>query len=77
MSLYYSPLKKSRKWYKKIAMELLAGTSIVNAWVLYNKYYAEKKMSMRTFKESIILNYIRGINKEKVKPGKGTLSERS
>ena len=43
MSSYYTALKKSRKCYKKIANELLTGTSIVNAWILYNKFYVTEK----------------------------------
>ena len=58
MSSYYSPLKKSRKWYRKVALEIITGTSLVNAWVVYNKYYA-------AFKESILLYYTSGIMKEK------------
>ncbi|XP_064090806.1 piggyBac transposable element-derived protein 4-like [Macrobrachium nipponense] len=74
MSSYYSPLKKSRKWYRKVALEFIAGTSIVNAWVLYNKYFAVKKMSLRAFKESIVLFYTSSIMKEKNKPGKSSMN---
>lgn len=31
MSSYYSTLKKIRNWYKKAALEIIAGTSIVKA----------------------------------------------
>ncbi|KAH7966523.1 hypothetical protein HPB49_017214 [Dermacentor silvarum] len=29
---YYSFLKKGLKWYRKIALKLLVGSAIVNAW---------------------------------------------
>ena len=38
MSSYYSPLRETKKWYKKAAFELLLGTSVVNACILYSKY---------------------------------------
>ena len=38
MSCYNSILRKSTKWYRKLAIELLLGTSMVNAWVVYNQF---------------------------------------
>ena len=74
MPSYYLLLKKTRKWYKKVAFEVIAGTSVVNAWVLYNQYYAAKTMSIRNFRESIVLASTRGINEEVSKPGKSSLN---
>ena len=34
MLFYYSPLKISRKLYKQVTLELITGTSIVNALVI-------------------------------------------
>ena len=36
MTSYIGPLRKTVKWYKKVAFELLLNTSVVNAWILYN-----------------------------------------
>lgn len=36
LSAYYTPLRKTLKWYKKLAIELLLGTSVVNALVIFN-----------------------------------------
>ena len=36
---YYSPLRKGKKWWRKLAFELLLGTSISNSWILFNKYF--------------------------------------
>ncbi len=36
LTSYYTPLQKSKKWCRKLAIELIAGTSVVNDSVLYN-----------------------------------------
>lgn len=36
MTAYINPLRKTLKWYKKVAFELLLNTSVLNAWILYN-----------------------------------------
>lgn len=49
MSAYYSSLRKGLKWYRKVAFELIFGTALVNAWIIYNeitvlivtRYYAK------------------------------------
>ena len=33
ISAYSTPLRRSTIWYRKVAIELLAGASVVNAWV--------------------------------------------
>ncbi|KAF2364254.1 PiggyBac transposable element-derived protein [Trinorchestia longiramus] len=71
MSSYYSALKKHNKWYKKVAMELLTGVSIVNAWVLFNKYYCgSRKWSMLNFRESVILSLLTNSPEEVLRPGR-------
>ncbi|XP_068619896.1 LOW QUALITY PROTEIN: piggyBac transposable element-derived protein 4-like [Battus philenor] len=37
MGAYSSSLRKTVKWYKKLAMELLLNMAVVNAWVMYNE----------------------------------------
>ena len=64
MCAYYSPLRKTRKWYRKAAFELMLGTSMVNAYSLYNKYHNRGKMSIKKFRESIILSLLRGHREE-------------
>ena len=71
MSSYYSALKKNNKLYKKIAMELLTGCSVVNAWVLFNKYHCRgKKWSILAFRESIILSLLTNSPEEQLRPGR-------
>ncbi|XP_045467968.1 piggyBac transposable element-derived protein 4-like [Harmonia axyridis] len=55
MSSYYTCLRKSLKWYKKVIFEIMLGTCIVNAWVLHNNYNkGGKKMDMLRFRENVI-----------------------
>ncbi|KAH9645922.1 hypothetical protein HF086_011384 [Spodoptera exigua] len=37
MAAYSSPRRKTVKWYKKIGIELILNTAIVNAWIMYNE----------------------------------------
>ncbi|XP_017757975.1 PREDICTED: piggyBac transposable element-derived protein 4-like [Eufriesea mexicana] len=36
MCSYYKCLRKTVKWYRKVVMELICGTSLVNAWYIHN-----------------------------------------
>ncbi|PZC85109.1 hypothetical protein B5X24_HaOG202873 [Helicoverpa armigera] len=56
MSSYYSPLKRGKKWFRKLMMELIFGTAIVNAWVVYNNK-KKKKLPKKNFIESIITKF--------------------
>ncbi|XP_067128135.1 piggyBac transposable element-derived protein 4-like [Centruroides vittatus] len=52
-SSYSSAVRKSVKWYHKVAMELIFGTTVVNAHIIYNKI-SDKKISITTFKEFLV-----------------------
>ena len=71
MTCCNSVLRKSTKWYRKLAIELLLGTSIVNAWVIFNQFCQQRrrKLSILEFKESVAMSLIIGISKEKLNPG--------
>lgn len=56
MSSYYSPLKKGKKWFRKLMMELIFGTALVNAWVVYNNK-KNKRLPKKNFIESIITKF--------------------
>ena len=43
MASYVTALRKGVKWYRKLAIELLLGMAVVNAWVAYKQ--ATKKRS--------------------------------
>jgi hypothetical protein len=55
MSSYNTVLRKLKKWYRKIAFELIGSAAVVSAHVLYKKYCGGSKMSLQKFTESIIL----------------------
>lgn len=53
MSSYFTVLRKSLKWYRKVCFELLFGTCVVNAWVVYNATTGSK-VSMLEFRERLV-----------------------
>lgn len=53
LKAYATPLRKGIKWYRKLAFELLLGTSLVNAYVLY-KIVTKGDISITAFKEKVV-----------------------
>nr|CAH7732075.1 unnamed protein product [Callosobruchus chinensis] len=53
MASYDSALRKIVKWYRKIAIELIFGTAMVNAHFLY-KAIKDQSISITDFKESVV-----------------------
>ena len=49
---YHTAIRKPKKWYKN-GFELLTGTSVGNAWILYNKIMP-KAIPIHRFKESLV-----------------------
>lgn len=49
----YSPLRRSLKWYRKIAFEILLNTSFLNALTLYTSVTGNK-MGETEFRENIV-----------------------
>lgn len=70
MAAYYTPIRKQKNWYRKIALELLTATSVINAWIIFNKYISHKTWSFLNFKESLVLSLITSSPTETVRPGK-------
>ena len=54
LSSFSSSLRKTVRWYHKVAMELLLGTACVNAYLLYRSLPNSKKMTITEFRESIV-----------------------
>lgn len=56
MSSYYTCLRKSIKWYKKVIFEIILGTCVVNALVIYNSHGLgrTKPLGMLAFREKLI-----------------------
>lgn len=57
LASYYSPLRKSIRWYHKVVFELLLNTAVVNARILFNKL-TKKNISMKNFREAIIEDFL-------------------
>ncbi len=53
MASYFTPLRKSIRWYHKIAFEYLLTTAIVNALVIFRKHN-QNKVQIAEFRKSII-----------------------
>ncbi|CAK9829694.1 PiggyBac transposable element-derived protein 4 [Anthophora retusa] len=53
MSSYYNCLRKTVKWYRKIVIELICGTCLVNAWYVHKKW-GTKRLKILKFREKII-----------------------
>ncbi|CAF4947421.1 unnamed protein product [Pieris macdunnoughi] len=58
MGAYSSPLRKTVKWYKKLAVELLLNTAVVNAWVMYTEN-KKSNISIVDFRRALIEYLIR------------------
>lgn len=53
MSSYLSPLRKTVKWYRKLGIEILLNTAIVNAWIMFTET-RNTKMSIVEFRKSLV-----------------------
>lgn len=53
MTSYSSPLRKTVKWYKKLAFELILNTALVNAWVMYTENKNNKE-SIVQFRRQLV-----------------------
>jgi len=58
MTSYSTPLRRSLKWYRKVAFDILLGTCLTNALSLYCTVN-NKKIKITEFKEQIIFNLIK------------------
>ncbi|XP_049632818.1 piggyBac transposable element-derived protein 4-like [Suncus etruscus] len=53
MASYYNCLQKTIKWYRKIVIQLICGTLLVNAWYIH-KRWGNKQINILKFRERII-----------------------
>lgn len=54
MSSYYSCLRKSLIWYKKVAVELICGAVVVNGCIIYNQLHTNKPIRQLEFIELLL-----------------------
>jgi hypothetical protein len=69
LSAYYTCLRRSIKWYRKVAFELIFGTAIVNSYLIYKENYATSDVTILRFRESLVQSLLLGIPAERLKPG--------
>ena len=69
LSSYYTCLRWSIKWYRKVAFELVFGTALVNSYLIYKENYAASKVTILQFRESLVQSLLLGMPFEKLKPG--------
>ena len=74
LSTYYTCLRKSVKWYRKVAFELVFGTALVNSYLIYKENYAKSKVTILQFRESLVRSLLLGTPMERLKPGPKQLS---
>ena len=55
LASYFSPLRKTIRWFHKVAFELLLNTAVVNAYLLHNEE-AVRRMQVAEFRENIIMS---------------------
>jgi hypothetical protein len=63
MKAYTTSLRRGVKWYRKLAIELLAGSALVNAFILHQEV-ANEKMSITKFKEEVASNLLQIENQQ-------------
>ncbi|XP_045467004.1 piggyBac transposable element-derived protein 4-like [Harmonia axyridis] len=64
MSSYHSVLRKSMKWYRKVMLELILGTAVVNSLIIYNMC-ARTKLSVTEFRRQLAYSLIQPPEKPK------------
>lgn len=52
LASYSSPVRKSLKWYRKVAVELITNTTVVNLFIAYTKL-EQKRLDITKFREEI------------------------
>ncbi|XP_043505740.1 piggyBac transposable element-derived protein 3-like [Polistes fuscatus] len=57
MVSYATTIRKSIKWYQKLALHLLLGTSVVNAHIVYQRV-KNKKIGIRKFRELLVAEWL-------------------
>ncbi|XP_008189997.1 uncharacterized protein LOC103311934 [Acyrthosiphon pisum] len=58
MSSYSNPLRRSQKWYRKVALDALLNISVVNALVLF-RAVTSSKLSITDFRAQLVEQLIK------------------
>lgn len=54
LSSYSTCVRKSLRWYHKVATELLMGTTVVNSFIVYKCGNPDKKISITQYREELV-----------------------
>ena len=54
MASYFTPLRKTVRWYHKIGYKFLLNTAVVNALVIYNEIRGNQKTQIAKFRHDLI-----------------------
>lgn len=73
MVAYQSPLRKSIKWYRKLVIEMVLNTAMVNARILYNEV-TKSNINMLEFRKIITYQLCASIREENSQPDVPTTS---
>ncbi|KAI4472415.1 hypothetical protein M0802_016848 [Mischocyttarus mexicanus] len=68
MNAYSNPLRKSQKWYRKVAFELLLNTTVVNSYFLY-KNITKQKINITEFRKQLAV-HLTSCDKENIPPSR-------
>ena len=69
LSTYYTCLRRSKKWYRKMAFEMIFGMSIVNAYLMYQENDDRSRTTKLQFRESLVQSLLLGVPCENLEPG--------
>ncbi|KOB52358.1 PiggyBac transposable element-derived protein 4 [Operophtera brumata] len=61
LASYYSPIRKTLTWYKKIAVDVIFGVAVINALYLYKKLNPQNKRSLLQAQTDIVRKLV-GVN---------------
>ena len=64
LSTYYICPRRSVKWYRKVVLELISRTSIVNSYLIYKENYTTSNMIILQFRASLVRSLLLGIPSE-------------
>ena len=76
LSTYYTCFRRSKKWYLKVAFEMIFKMSIVNAYLTYKEYYSTRMMTMLRVRENLVRSLLLGVPFENVQQAKRSANSR-
>jgi hypothetical protein len=71
MAAYQTPLRKSLKWYKKLAIDLILNIAMVNALILY-KSVTNKSIPIVDFRKDILKSFVEKCSTSRAPSGRST-----